>query len=770
MVALAIGLASCRPPIAASPKPDDRVAVTLDDRRAVRIHVAASVMEEDRPTDPKLHLAAQRDELERRRLRESVRDLARVLHEVSGAAVTINEAGHGPSFEIRIGKEAERGEPLGVTAPYGQGFRVVVRENEALLHGETDLATSYAIYELLDRLGARWFMPGPLGEVLPGRGPLVLPRLDERRAPSTTYRAVWFADDAWRRRNREGGFRIEAGHALEAYLTDGDRAKHPEWTAIVNGKPDPARLHWSSTTLPKTLAERIVETYRRYRSPSLSISPNDGAVFDDSAEDQALDAGDFDPTMGMTSLTDRYLVLANRVAAHVAEEEPKLALGFLAYVQYTRPPVREKLHPNLVPQIAPITYSRAHPMSDSRVPGNTELRTVIDRWGRIAPTGTSIYFYGYFLSELVAPNPMLTKWGYDVPYVLEHHARYWQPETLPNFDTSMHALYMGMKVAFDSRLKPNDVYADIDAKFYGAAGAAMHAYWREVDRLWVDIPEYSGGGFGHLRRFTPERLAHLRHLLDVAKAAARTEMERRRVEIADDSLALFVRQMELRRDLAEGRFRGLSGRGDSYRKQLAALGEKHKESYAFNQTSYAPDTISANYYDAFMKPAFDVVSRIADEEAVSSVTTSFRWRAERSTVDYSVPHTAFADASWRTTNVAVDSWSALGLHDFLGAMWYRARITRPQARAPNTRSYLTLTAVDGSVHVFLNGNEAVYAPAAGDPKTPTGVGGPLRFDVTSLVVDGENVLAIVVKREAINELGVGGLLGPVVLSDAPARR
>ena len=56
--------------------------------------------------------------------------------------------------------------------PYQQGFRFVVAKNRVALWGESDLASSYAIYELLDRLGCRWFMPGELGEVIP-RHPMV---------------------------------------------------------------------------------------------------------------------------------------------------------------------------------------------------------------------------------------------------------------------------------------------------------------------------------------------------------------------------------------------------------------------------------------------------------------------------------------------------------------------------------------------------------------------------------------------------------------------
>ena len=89
----------------------------------------------------------------------------------------------------------------------------------------------------------------------------------------------------------------------------------------------------------------------------------------------------------------------------------------LAYADYTRPPVREKVHPIVVPQIAPITYSRAHPMTDDGEPNNKALRSLVEGWGKAVPA-TSYYFYGYYLAEVSAPNPMITKWGTDIPYRL----------------------------------------------------------------------------------------------------------------------------------------------------------------------------------------------------------------------------------------------------------------------------------------------------------------------------------------------------------------
>ena len=102
------------------------------------------------------------------------------------------------------------------------------------------------------------------------------------------------------------------------------------------------------------------------------------------------------------------MVLCNLVATAVTAKYPDVKFGVLAYVDYTRPPVREKPHPAIVPEIAPITFSRAHPMNDLGEPNNPSLRHLVEGWGKVVPA-TSYYFYGYNLAEVSSPNPMLTK-------------------------------------------------------------------------------------------------------------------------------------------------------------------------------------------------------------------------------------------------------------------------------------------------------------------------------------------------------------------------
>jgi hypothetical protein len=749
--------------LAALRLPAAPAAITLAEAKQPRaiILVDAAVLASNSTAN--LVNPALEEELQRRRLRDSVADLALYLKKMSGAPVALSTTAAPPDglVPIYIGSRAL---PVfgrvGIKAPYRQGFRYVVHPKKGIgLYGESALASSYAVYELLDRLGCRWFMPGDRGETIPTLDTLAVTEANDTLAPFTAYRGIWYGDDAYKRRNRTGGLLISAGHALETYPSKEQLAAHPDWVAEhADGRPMPGRLKWSSRPLADAIADTILLKNGAAPQPSVSLSPGDGALFDESAADRALDAGDFDTTVQTNSITDRLLVFVNRIAARVNARQPDLLFGVLAYVQYTRPPVREKVNPSVVPQIAPITYSRSHPMNDDRVPGNAELRAIVEGWGKKAKR-TSHYFYGYYLAEPLGPQPMLRKWGHDVPFALERgNCQFWQPETLPNFEYFMHAQYMALRLAWNPKQKPDAIYREINERFYGQAAAEMAAYWDYVDRVWVESPEFSGCGWGHLRRWTPAKLREARTLLNVGRKAAATPDEKFRVELASESLSLFELFMKLRQDQAEGRWAGLMTRADAWHARLLADAAKYKDYATFTAVNWNTNTLGGAYAMAFYDKTYKDAQRVAEEAELMTrpPLRHFLWLADP---DGSGEKAGFAkpgfdDSGWKMTDVCTETWSTLGLHNYFKSVWYRTPVTLPLA-ADGKKIFLWVGSTDGAVKVFFNGREI---------GSREGYAEPFSFDITAAVKPGEvNHLALLCTRTFFNELGTGGLLAPVAV-------
>lgn len=709
-------------------------------------------------------------------LRESVNDLARYLGKMSGATVLVYT--RQPSAEdkvvpILIGSYADAViGPFTMKTDFKQGYRVAVSAKGIGLQGETDEGASYAIYDLLDRLGCRWYIPGEMGEAIPRLPTITLPTIDLQAVPGTVSRNIWYADEGFKRRNRLGGFPFSAGHALEGYVTKEQLEQHPDWMAEINGKRQLVncevgyRICWANPEVVAVVADHINAMLDKNPVPCVSISPGDGMNFCECVKCKALDSGDWDDSMAIPAVTDRYIHFCNQLAELVAKKHPTVKLGFAAYVQFTRPPKREKLHPALIPQLAPITYCRAHTLDDKTCASRRQIKYLMEGWGK-ASRNVALYEYNFHLAETSAPFPAIKRNTVELPVAFANHVTMWTPETMPNFDNFMPGMYLGIRMSWDTNAKPQAILQEFYTRFYGAAAGPMRDYWQAVDNAWTTVPEHAGCGFSYMRRFTPERMAEFRQQMDVALKACKTPLERQRVGLADDNLRQFELFMKIRRDYYADKFTSLDTEADQWVAMNKALGEKYQQNFAFTRTVYAPDTVSASYFKYSYGVTYRDAARIARDCTIVTPPIelfSFAVDREKNGEAQGWQQPGFNDNAWKQTDVAVDTWYALGLAGYYGPTWYRTKVKVPDLPA-GKKVYLWVGATDGACKVFINGRLAQYVTADGT-KTDEANGfcEPFSFDITGTVqANAENQVAIMATRNFLNELGTGGLLGPVTL-------
>ena len=158
----------------------------------------------------------------------------------------------------------------------------------------------------------------------------------------------------------------------------------------------------------------------------------------------------------------------------------------------------------------------------------------------------------------------------------------------------------------------------------------------------------------------------------------------------------------------------------------------------------------------------------------------WKWRYNPDAEEASLPWTApdYDDAEWPTTHVVRETWSTLGHHNTMsdaasgrsGRMVYRTA-QRLGALPAGKRAFLWIGSTDGSAKLYVNGKHVKYVvPAktrqheAGDVIDAfSGYCTPAWFDVTEVLVAGDNQFTILAERTNLNELGTGGLMGPVVV-------
>jgi len=706
-----------------------------------------------------------KDNPSRARLRASIADLALYLGKISGAKLEIV---HGApparpqTIPILIGELGEKrfGKPA-VTSPFKQAFRLVVSKSAVACIGESDEATSYAIYEILDRLGCRWYMPGDFGEVIPETSTIKLPVMDFSHKPFTVKRGIWYASGDYKRRNRLGGIYHWAAHGLEGWITDEQKKEHPDWNAEIKGKRTPGRICWGNPEVAKAVADNIIKSLgERYRT-CVTVSPGDGMTFCQCAKCKAFDAGDWDPSMACVSLTDRFIHFCNQIAEHTSKKHPEVILGMLAYVQYTRPPVREKVHPLIVPQLAPITYCRAHSMAHPDCPSCQSLRPIVEGWGK-ASRMLSMYQYGYNLAEVSCPFPMIAKWSRDLPILFANNVQLWTPETMPNFESTLPGMYLGVRMSWYTDAKPKEILDEFFARFYGATAEPMERYWRTIDDAWAKVPEHAGCRFGHPVRFTPEVMATARKAIDAALVASSTEDEYRRVRIVDDSFREFELYMKMLRDFNEGRWRNLDQEMQLWDLTWHALRRQYSA-----QSAFSP--YGSTYLGFFNKALYQEATRLTKEARIMTKPIR-KWRLqidkEKKGEELGWFKPEFDDKEWKTTDPCIETWSSLGLFEYFGDAWYRVKLRIPGVYK-GKKVFLWLGGTDGSTKLFVNGRHVQYVNKKGETvESHGGFCAPAAFDITSVVKpNADNVFVTKCTRwdSYINELGTGGLMGPVVI-------
>ncbi|MDO8587340.1 MAG: hypothetical protein Q7T82_09895, partial [Armatimonadota bacterium] len=112
--------------------------------------------------------------------------------------------------------------------------------------GPLYLGTRYAVYELLDRLGVRWFVPGEYGEVVPKAATVQFPEMSLTELPDFPVRGAWTFGpewELWAVRHKQNPwavdwFGVPGDSSLNGYVPADKMKEHPEWFAL---QPDGSR-------------------------------------------------------------------------------------------------------------------------------------------------------------------------------------------------------------------------------------------------------------------------------------------------------------------------------------------------------------------------------------------------------------------------------------------------------------------------------------------------------------------------------------------------
>ncbi len=267
-----------------------------------------------------------------------------------------------------------------VGAPYGMPSRGLYK-NRLRLPGDTgkpDGATTEpketleiwgldergsfnAVCGYLRKLGARWYLPGELGEVLPSLKTIPLPQINETVQPDFPLRQFNFRfstagpeTSMWvMRLGLRNDERLQIAHGI-ATMTNhqGVFDAHPDWFAIYGGKTDfkpgdsKCQVCYSNDELFHETVRWARAQLDTFQFETVSIMPPDG--YTAICQCEKCKGKDSPERNERGSLSDHVWDFVNRVAKEIAKSHPHAKVLNCAYGVYTLPPLNiEKLEPNV---------------------------------------------------------------------------------------------------------------------------------------------------------------------------------------------------------------------------------------------------------------------------------------------------------------------------------------------------------------------------------------------------------------------------------------
>jgi tetratricopeptide (TPR) repeat protein len=399
-------------------------------------------------------------------------------------------------YKYRLRLPAELGLPDGVALP--------ANAPPLEIWGHDERGSLNAVCGFLQSLGVRWYLPGPLGEIVPSMPSIALPKLDETVRPdfevrrfSVRFATVPLETAKWAMRlGLRDPYGLMVAHGM-ATLTGRDEvfAKHPEWFALYGGERRyvPAytknQLCYSNDELLHEAVRFCRVMYDHYGYDAVSVMPPDGYTAICQCEKCA---GQDQPERGSRGLLSNHVWgFVNRVAKEVARTHPDKLVVNAAYGPYTLPPTNiEKLEPN----VQVVIVGGRRPRS-SRPEDQDEVRELRAGW----KTKTDRPY-------LIFENYPITERGWYLPAFVARTIGNSVNETKgesrgediwlsfgPRFESDDLG-FNHFQVYFTAAMywggKNQNVEALLDeycTKFYGPAAAEMRSFFDYCEANWTDM-------------------------------------------------------------------------------------------------------------------------------------------------------------------------------------------------------------------------------------------------------------------------------------------
>lgn len=650
------------------------------------------------------------------------------------------------------------------------------------IRGLSDEGTLFGVYELLEQLGVRWYAPGDLGRVLPAAPTAAVAVQETIQAPSMELRLLqpWqSATTGWIARQRLGGKRRSTGgHGIPPYTgAAGKRVfrEHPEYFALIGGT---RQLRQICASNPGA-AELTAQTLRKNHAPTtekfyVGMGPNDGGGYCECPDCQALDGGVFDPFADRIAHTGRYIAFYNRVLDLLEKDYPNLHIVWYVYASHMMPPPEAiKPNPRIVGAFAPINMDRLRGMDNPMSPDRHTLRWLIEAWSALKPN--ELYYRGYYnnLACVQFPKTQIDRVRTEIPALHSLGVNVMRVECIGGgfmWDTDPLTLYVAARLMWNTQTDVDALLGEFYRLFYGPAEAPMRNYFEQLEAAVRDTPWCTGSSYAYFPMFMDHpRRDELRGLLEQAAALAAAPGA---APVYGERVA-WLRQgyerMDLFLDMILARNRFDFKQAHDKLQAYIALSESLSSVYIEGEGRWGMRKGGGimSYLNRFYRlPVESGHARTVDMgRLVAPLADEWLFLIDPAEIGEigGWHRPGELGGGWQPMKTSSRSWSDQGLHYYKGIAWYRQKVAVPET-FKGRPVYLWFGGVDELASVWVNGQYlgTNREPVGGLPGVP-GTFRPFDLDASGAIVPGgENWVVVRVVNKAMNEVGTGGIVAPVM--------
>lgn len=371
------------------------------------------------------------------------------------------------------------------------------------LVGNSDLSCWFAMVDLLEQLGCRWFWPGADGEYLPAPAKDLSLDVQARRSTAAfPNRAFPFhvtratesrAKLAYTRHLKLHPVLKWGGHSFNWVLpvdcrTPGEYfARYPKQHALWNGARNPKQHCYTNPETVRTFVSWLVRLCDAHPEiERFSLSPKDVPIHCQCAACAASDP------------STTYFAFISRVVADVEKVRPGRKFATIAYSFYRDVP-NVRIHPAISVDYCMYNRCYMHPFEDVDCRLNPKARAAMVAWK--AALGTAPGIYGYHFDIWGAAQPFLAP----QERILLDELRWARDFGVTNWYTEWYAggeqmlclrfpAYVLARALWDPDLDLAALKKDWCARVYGAASREMADYLTALEDAWTATQHIGGYG------------------------------------------------------------------------------------------------------------------------------------------------------------------------------------------------------------------------------------------------------------------------------------